>query len=168
MLSKATGRAATPSDTKITKIEDERGADIEALVDAIEPSLRRAHAPINRGAQNIVIVNGDHNTINFDSQTKEYVNATTTDPDIYEKAFSIPSFNVNSGYGRAFDKEEGRTIPFQVVTDAEPNTKAIIASSLQRYATQETPWIHLKHERIVSPNGRIKKLLVSGAQELKG
>lgn len=106
---RAVGKDATHT---IKELEDSgklKSGDLGALVDAIEPAMREAHKVINHGATTINIINGDNNIILFDAQTKEYVNTSVIDENVRIKLFSVAAFDANSGYGRAFDYEEGRS-----------------------------------------------------------
>ena len=167
MLSKVTGREIEAQTDDVKEIIKKHEADLEALSDAIEPSARRFHQVIGEGANNIYVINGDHNKITFNNKTKEFVNSYEIDNEIKGKVFSIGSFNVNSGYGRAFDREEGRTIPFQVLKEAKPDTKVIIAKSLESYASKDNPWIELIYKSILAPNGKVKKIFVIAANEIR-
>ena len=48
--------------------------DLGALIQAIEPSVRRSHSVINHGAQNIsLFIQGDGNSVVLDRESKEYM-----------------------------------------------------------------------------------------------
>jgi hypothetical protein len=86
--------------------------DLSALEDAIEPAMKEAHTVINRGAGQIIIINGDQNVVSLDRSTKQYVWTSRLDETIKTKLFSIASYNANQRSGRAFDFELGKTISF--------------------------------------------------------
>jgi len=94
-------RAIGQSDPKVSstveKIEEARPGDTDALVDAIEPSVRRAHSVINHGAGNVVIISGSDNLVKFDAVSKRYIETSHTSDEDETLAVSIGSFNVNSG-----------------------------------------------------------------------
>lgn len=60
----------------IEKLEEEGTldtGDMGALVDAIAPSVKRAHTVIGQGANNIVLITGDNNVVSFNRASKAYV-----------------------------------------------------------------------------------------------
>ena len=160
---RVTGQPSDIRDQTALKLIDTKAADIEAVLDAIEPSAKRFHTPIGNGATNALVINGDGNTINFNAGTKEYVNTSVKNIDPRGKVFRISALNVNSGHGRAFDNEERRSFPFQIIDKAAPDTRKVVAGSLNRYANETDPWIRLEYTSVDGPNGRVKKLLVHGA-----
>jgi hypothetical protein len=87
----------------------------------------------NYGASQITIVKGDNNVVIFNGSTKQYVNDSIFDETIYIKLFSVGSFNANSGYGRAYDFEEERTVPFRLVKGADRRTIDNLLNSIVLY-----------------------------------
>lgn len=143
--------------------------DLQALVEAIEPSIKNAHRSIGYGADRILIINGDNNTVTFNGRTKEYINSSREDDTNIDRNLSIGSFNANSGIGRAFDFEEGRTIPFELI-DEDRETNLYILQSFDSYAKRKrlgqelSSQIGVRYKRILSPDGRTKKILISRAR----
>lgn len=162
-----------PADPGVEQLETEgklNAGDLAAVVDAIEPSMREAHKSIGHGANSIIIIRGDHNVVTFNQGTKEYVNTSILDDSPQVKLFSIGSFNANSGYGRAFDLEEGRTIPFQLARDVDRTTVNTILSSFTSYTRRKrlgdelASAIALKYTSVVSADDRVKKLIIIAAR----
>ncbi|GEM_PF-4312357 len=62
---------------EIEEAEDDgriNAGDLGALIQAVEPSVRRAHSVINHGSSNVnIFVNGDGNKVVLDSESKEYM-----------------------------------------------------------------------------------------------
>lgn len=145
--------------------------DIMALVDAIEPSIRGAHRSIDYGAQNVIIITGNNNTVNLNSVSKTYVNSSTVSEEIKAKLLSVGSFNANSGCGRVFDLEEGRTIPFEIATDADRLTVDAILKSLNSYARKRrlgdklSSAAAIQYRPILSPDGKTKKIKILRARD---
>jgi hypothetical protein len=170
MWRRAIGRPADPIIEELEASGRLNAGDLAAVVDAIDPAMREAHKSIGHGANSIVIIEGDHNVVTFNSASKEYVNSSILDESIRVKLFSIGSFNANSGYGRAFDIEEGRTIAFQLAKDVDRRTINTILSSITSYARRRrlgdelTSAIALKYHSIVSTDERVKKLIILSAR----
>jgi hypothetical protein len=92
------------------------------------------HVAIGRGASHIILVTGSHNIVNFNSDTKRYITTTLRTDLPRTKLVSVGMFNVNTRYGRVYDYEHRRTIPFIVHRQAEARTMGNVGTSLNRYA----------------------------------
>lgn len=163
VLRRASGQRYNPVTPEIEQIDQRRSGDLDSLVDAAENSIKNIHAPIGNGASNIAIIYGSNNTVRFNEDTKAFVETTKTETEILSKTVSIASFNANTKYGRAFDYDENRTIPFQIVRDAEKRTRGVVAASLSRYASGSDSHVVIKYLRQVSADGQIKKYLLLDA-----
>lgn len=144
--------------------------DLGAVLDAAEPALRRAHTVVNHGANRIVLISGDNNIVTFNDQSKQYVYENVFDNEPRSKLFSIGSYNVNSRYGRAFDYDLGKTIPFEVAQGADAATISAILGSIRDYGMSKegqelNSAIALLYTRVLAVDGRVKKLKVSRARQ---
>ncbi|MCR8493161.1 DUF7946 domain-containing protein [Brucella anthropi] len=161
-----------PGERSIEQLEDSgqlHAGDLGALVDAVEPAIKRAHTVIGRGAQNIVVIKGDNNVVTFNERSKNYVNTSIRDTEIRIKIFSVGSYNVNSRYGRVFDFQEGKTIPFEVHADADRLTIETVMDSLSRYAMRRlgddlASAAAMRYRVITAVDGRVKKIIVLQAR----
>lgn len=161
------------ADESIEKLELEgklNSGDLSALQDAIEPAMKEAHSIINHGAGKIIIINGDKNIVNLDRKTKEYVWTSHRDDTINAKLFSVASYNANSRSGRAFDFDLGKTLPFEIDSDADRETFSTILSSMTSYTFKRLgenapSSIAIKYVSIVSVDGQPKKLIVLKARK---
>ncbi|MDW6025174.1 hypothetical protein SAZ10_25780 [Mesorhizobium sp. BAC0120] len=145
--------------------------DLTALVEAIEPAMRGAHKSIGYGASNIFIITGDHNNINLNERTKDYVHTSKLSKSIQIKRFSVASFNANSGYGRAYDFEERRTIPFEISSSIDRKSLSALLKSFDSYARRRrfgddlASSVALKYQPVLSADGRVKKLSIIAARD---
>jgi hypothetical protein len=169
MFRRSVGLGAEESVERLERAGSLNPGDSAALVEAIEPAMREAHSSVGKGAHDIFIINGDHNVINLNSRTKSYVYSSIEDNSVYTKIFSIGSFNANSGHGRAFDFEEGRTIPFQLAGKVDRETIEFITDSISSYAFRRIgdnleSAIALLYKVTLAQDGRVKKLHVFKAR----
>ncbi len=156
----------------ITQLEEEgrlRSGDVEALIDAVEPSMRKAHTSIGRGSDSIFVISGDNNVVNFNHASKSYVSTSVRDDEVFAKRFSIGSFNANDGTGRAFDFDLGRTVPFQIAKGADVESIRSISESISSYALKRagldlTSNLALRYTRLLSVDGRVKKIYILKAR----
>jgi hypothetical protein len=109
-FNRVVGKEAPPETDAMKAINDQKGGDIEALIDAIEPSAREAHTAIGFGADRIILIQGDNNIVTLNEATKRYVLTTVRAETDDVKQVSVGMFNVNTRYGRVFDYEFGKTI----------------------------------------------------------
>lgn len=164
MFQKAVGKKPLPS---IEALENERklsDGDIAALVEAIEPSLKQAHKTIGGGASSITIHTGDHSPVTFDQSTKNYITYNNNNINVRVKSFSVGSFNANTGYGRVFDFEEGRTIPFQLPSKVDPETLNALLYSFNAYSMNKLGGlegessIYIQYTSVDSSDGVMKQI----------
>jgi hypothetical protein len=147
-----------------------KSGDMAALVDAISPAMRDAHTTIGNGAHNIYIINGSRNVINLNAATKAYVHTSIDDDELQVRDFSIASFNANTGNGRAFDYEVGRTVAFILDEEADSITINAIAESMRCYAQRRrlgdelSSRVSLKFSAIYAPGRTLKKIRIFEAR----
>ncbi|CAM1648611.1 unnamed protein product [Bartonella choladocola] len=168
------GKKETVENKEISKLEERHSGDVNAIVDAVESSIRQAHNIVNNGVLNIQIFSGDSprdNIINFDSRSKAYLNDYIEDKSPRVKLFSISSFNANEGTGRAFDLQEKRTIPFNVSNDFDEKSINFLIHSMHEYTKKRrlnqivNSSIALKYTCIMDRAGRVKKLTIQKARK---
>lgn len=168
------GKKETVENKEISKLEERHSGDFNAIVEAVESSVRQAHKIVNNGVLNIQIFSGHSphdNIINFDSRSKAYLNDYIEDKSPRVKLFSISSFNANEGTGRAFDLQEKRTIPFNVSNNFDEKSINFLFHSMHEYTKKRrlnqivNSSIALKYTCIMARDGRVKKLTIEKARQ---
>lgn len=139
--------------------------DREALVDKIEPSMKRAHGVIDEGVETIMIQKGYTPLVQLDHLTKAYVNADLAGDETTKKV-SIGALNANTGNGRLYIKDLGKTVPFYVPKDLEQTTYAALSYSLDQYVNNRPSTILVESKEVLALDGRIKRLLIQRAMKL--
>lgn len=172
---RVTGGVEVDVPASIQELEAARGGDIAALVDAIEPAVRIGHNVINHGVMHININQGAAapqapRIAHFDRQTKEYMWTSVINNDIRVKLFSIASFNANQGTGRAFDLEEGRSIPYELTTETDRESVETLLNSIGSYARRRRlgddlrSAVAVKYTSVQAADGRTKKIRILGVR----
>jgi len=133
-FNRVVGREVQPETAELKQLNEKRGGDLEALIDSIEAPARDAHAVIGNGAHNIVLIAGSNNIVTLNANTKRYISTTLCENQPKIKLVSVGMFNVNTRYGRVFDYEFGKTIPFIVDRASSHQTMGNLSTSLDRYA----------------------------------
>lgn len=169
---RATGRADPETKSvELAQLEDERAGDLEALVEAVEPSIRLGHNVINHGVININIrPDQAEPVVNLNPETKEYVWSKVVNNDMRAKLFSVGSFNANQGTGRAFDLELGRSISFELADTVDRATIETLLTSISSYTRSRRlgdelrSAVAIQYTSVDSVDGRVKKMRVHKAR----
>ena len=140
--------------------------DMEALVDRIEPSMKRAHSVVGDGATDLLIVRGRVPVVTLDAETKLWVNTNIVDKEIKQRIVRISAFNANTGNGRAYLPDIGKTTPFSIGREPDQGTYETISWSLNEYTGRRTCDIQLNVRDVLSVDGRVKKIIIEGAYRL--
>ena len=144
---RAIGRDHTPQRDDISRLIADKSGDIEALGEAVEPSLKKSHTVINNGAGRVAVISGSNNIVIFNPATKNYIFSSDMDNTTRQLLVSVGMLNVNTRNGRVYNHELGRTVPIYVVKDANPRTLPNLARSLQRYSARSLQ--HVQSEIVI-------------------
>lgn len=145
--------------------------DVAAIIDAVEPSVRRSHTVINKGANNINIITGDNSVVLFDAQSKRYVQGNFRNNELRSKLVSVGSYNANTQYGRVFDFEAGKTLPFNLAGGVDAKSVGVLLDSITRYALARAnrdavaSAVAIQYTSIDSVDGRIKRFIIHKARK---
>lgn len=166
-IGRAIGEEPAGISQEVEKLNKDKSGDIDALVEAIEPALKKAHYGIGETAREIVIEETTTRRVmvKFDSLSASYLkDSVQADDDIQDVAIS--ALNVNDRTGRAYFLDLQRTIPFRVSKDADPRTMIILSSGINRYANRLPAPIRLTFSRVEAIDGRLKRIIILKAQDL--
>ena len=156
------------NDTQTTVDQFEReskisSGDLAALVEAIQPAIKASQNAIGSGAKSINLsINGSHNIVNLDNETKDYVFNSIINKNPRAKEFSIGSFNANSQEGRAFDTDLGKLVTFDLSPSLDELSMRLILDSISKYALAKfedlNSRVAVRFTSIDAPDGSIKKM----------
>jgi len=163
---RATGTATKADET--AAIEQRHPGNFDALVEAAEPGLVRAHRVVTEHT-NLTFSAGSF-SFSFDRHTKEYIQTNELDKNTTKAVGNVASLNVNSRTGRIFLNELGRGVPFLVHKDSDPQTAVALARSLENYASTRlaNSDIEITFRATRAADGTIKKILIYSAAFLFG
>lgn len=144
--------------------------DLGALIQAVEPSIRKAHSVVNHGAHNInIFVNGDKNQITLDAISKEYMYENVFNDEIRSQRFLVTSFDGRNRSGRLFDLEAEQAFTFDLLPEANRKSLATIVAAAGAYAMREKGKFDEKMEVVCAftsvdaSDGRYKRLKIFAA-----
>lgn len=165
IVKKNIGHSHEPQTQAVAVLSSQRGGDLEALADATEPGLRQAHAIIRNGADRMEIIGKKDQPISiFDGATKDYISQSIVDDEVIVKDVSVAAFNANSGHGRVFDHELGRTVAIYIPEHSQKAFKSVLGWGLNEYAKGTSQTISVKFSRILAWDGRPKKYIILDAE----
>jgi hypothetical protein len=166
VLSEVTGQPHAATEAEARWLKKLPSGDMEALIDKVEPSIRRAHTVIGEGAGELIITKSKTPLISFNADTKAWVNTNIQSDGTIERVVNIPAFNANTGNGRAYIAEVGKTVPFSVIREPAQRTYETLGWSLREYARERPSNIKIICSHITSLDDKIKKLVIEGASRL--
>lgn len=145
-----------------------RAGDIDALTEAVSPSLLRGHSWIGQHDQNISIKTGRQILVDLNQRTKEYLQNEIFEEGLSNQDVRVAALNVNSRYGRAFFIDLGRTIPFKVDRNATPQTMPNLALFLRQYAQRNGATVTIRFQKILYIDGRLKRIIIHHCEGVAG
>ena len=166
---KAIGQEPTELSAPVRDLNENRGGDIDALVEAVEPSLKKGHYGIGNTTSTITIYETTTTTKRtlavFDSQSKSYL-SDSVDAETDGQDVAISSLNANDSTGRAYFLDLKRTIPFRISRDADPTTLITVSKALDRYVNSNPAPIRITFRRIEAIDGRLKRIIIFSAEDV--
>lgn len=158
---RATG--TVPSQDGSEQFEAAHQGTFDALVEAVEPSLIRAHRVIE-SSSTLSIKAGTAN-FTFNRKAKEYIETSIKDPGPSMGVGNVASYNVNARTGRIFFEALGRTVPFSIAKDARQGTESALGRSLESYASTRlsNKDIRIEYIPVRAGDGTIKRIVVTAA-----
>jgi len=164
---RATGQE--DQDDGASVLEKGKPGTFDALVEAVEPSLLRAHRVIHNERTHIEIRAGGV-SIEFDRSTRRYLEMTEIDDAPRIIMENVASYNVNNRTGRVFINQLGRTVPFQLIKEIDKNSEISIAQSLQNYTVNRLANSDLEIRALAKRayDDRIKSVVIVSARFVFG
>lgn len=161
VYSKVIGIDCKPQNSTAQKLAYQDEGAIDAIVDTIEGDVASIHRPIIKNSRNVFIVSGQNNIVTLNRKSYDYVTAKIISDDVENFIGTVSSFNANSGKGRIFVKNDGRTIPFMPEDDEfNDRQKTLLAWSLNEYVNGREGLLKLDATHISTPGGLLKSLNV--------
>lgn len=145
-----------------------RSGDIDALTEAVSPSLLRGHVWINHHEQQIQIKTGKQILLDFNQRTKDYLKTEVIEESVSVQDVSVAALNVNSRYGRVFFFDLGRTIPFKVDKAANSRTIPNLSRYLTEYADRTGATVNIQFKKVLYVDGRLKKVVIYDCYGIDG
>ncbi|QZD89430.1 hypothetical protein K3148_11500 [Qipengyuania aurantiaca] len=159
-------------DTQKNKIGDGK---IDSLCEKVETSVADMHRPIvaSKTATRAQITRCDYQNVDvgplMSPLTYEYVKQTKREEDENEIVGYVSSYNINTYTGRIYSVEEDRPIPFELHDELRDKKTIGLITRSQHFNGQnpfdERALITFICNRLVSANGKVKRLIVLSVHE---
>jgi predicted neutral ceramidase superfamily lipid hydrolase len=166
-MTRAIGDEPESISEDVENLNKRRSGDVDALVEAIEPALKKAHYGVGGTIKEIVIeeTTTKRTIVKFDEHSKSYLqDSIEADDDAQDVAIS--ALNVNDRTGRAYFLDLKRTIPFRVSRDADPKTISVLSAGIDRYANKLPAPIRITFARVEAVDGRLKRIVILKAEDV--
>jgi hypothetical protein len=163
-------RATGTGDEGDVSIGDQtfRGGDLDALTEAVTPSLLRGHAWIDGSQQRISIKRGSQLLVDFSKGTKSYLKDEVAEEGQSQQDVSVAALNANSKHGRVFFFDLGRTIPFKVDRHATARTTSNLSRYLTQYVDNTGATVNIRFKKIFHTDGRLKRIIIYDCYGIEG
>ena len=168
VIHRNTGMPTTPLNAETAQVVADHGGDIEALVTATEPSLRRAHDLIGNSASTVDWVGGFSMLGNLNPESKAYMKNSIPDPTPLTRDVSVSGFYGNTGRGLIFDPALGRNISCSMSTDTLRAIGPVFSYGLDQYMNKTGNTIRIDFTRMLASDGRPKHYLIVNAKPTVG
>jgi hypothetical protein len=145
-----------------------RDGDLDALTEAVTPSLLRGHAWIGSSQQRIKIKKGRQLLVDFSTNTKTYLKDEIPEEGMSQQDVSVAALNANSKHGRVFFFDLGRTIPFKVDRHATDRTTSNLSRYLTQYVDNTGATVSIKFKKIFHTDGRLKRIIIDDCYGIEG
>ncbi|HEV2597307.1 hypothetical protein [Sphingopyxis sp.] len=166
VLNMAVGNEPTEISEPIEELDRKRSGDIGALVEAVEPALKKGHYGIGNTIEKIEIYeeSSRKTIVYFDQNSKNYLQSTNDGGNDIQLV-TISALNANDRTGRAYFPELGRTVRFVVDRRSKAGTMAILSRSLDHYISKVNYPVSISYRKKVSSDGRLKSIEIFSATD---
>lgn len=145
-----------------------KGGDLDALTEAVSPSLLRGHAWIDGSKQRISIKKGSELLVDFSKGTKSYLKDEVPEEGQSQQDVSVAALNANSKHGRVYFFDLGRTIPFKVDRYSTPRTTSNLSRYLTQYVDNTGATVNIRFKKIFHADGRLKRIIIYDCYGIEG
>jgi hypothetical protein len=139
---------------------------LDSVVESVTPPLRQAHNVIGYGARTVnVYMAGE--AVEFNEDTKAYLGESEFEKEVKNSVISVSVLNGNDFTGRAYSNEFGRNVTFLLDDEISPESVEALTWSHTQYFRRRPSEIIGSYNSWVSPNGKIKKIVIRRATRIE-
>jgi hypothetical protein len=165
---KAAGLDYEPTTRRNRKIVKDKEDFIDEIIDALEKPLQDLHTPILQDSNIKIEIKKPRGEVlielNIDTLNHVF---TIEEGGIKEDVRgNVTKYNIISGYGRFYDEEIGKTIPFNLSRDVTTAQKGVLTSSLHYAGQRAAGKIEIDAKAILDKLGQVKRYVILSARSL--
>ncbi|OOG62651.1 hypothetical protein [Flavobacterium sp. A45] len=164
----ATGRQKDPEEKIARKIVEENELFPQEMSRVLEIPLQQLHRPILHDRNIEIEIKRPRvgTVLKFSSATLDYV-MSQNDPELVENINgNVTKYNILSGYGRFYDDNAQRTIPFNISPTLEMEEQEILTWSLHHStADNQNGKIIIDAQVVKDRLGNIKRYIIQHAEK---
>lgn len=142
--------------------------DIDALTEAVSPSLLRGHSWIGNSDKHIAIKTGRQILVDLNEVTRDYLKDEIEEEGFSTQDVSVAALNANSKYGRVYFFDLNRTVPFKIYKDANGRTAANLSRYLTKYVDNTGATVSITFKKILYVDGRLKRVVIYDCYGIDG
>lgn len=139
--------------------------ELDALSKRIEPPLTRSHEFVDTTADRLILSTRRSIVSEHNSASAAYLNGQIERSAIVFHA-NVTSYNGVTGNGRLYFEPEKRITPFTIGKNVISGTRPLLSTSLDHFTRGHQGKIKLSAFREISGDGRLKRLVISAADEI--
>ena len=158
------GAAAEPLNPETEALLENRAGEVEELVLAVEPSLRRAHEAIGPSATQIDWTGGFSAMGTLDPATRDYIKGSIPENVPMVQDVTVRGFYGNTGRGLVYDPTIDRNISISMRRETLALIGRVFSYGLDQYLNRTGNTIKIEFTRLLSSDGRPKHYLITGAR----
>jgi hypothetical protein len=167
--SAAVAKATQPETAYLQAVFERKEPYLEHLPGALESPLRQVHRPIEADPDVEISVQNPEvpaqpEVVHFDEETLAYLSSKARDDEPVIVNGNVTRYNILSGVGRFYSREEGRVIPFRLSPVLPGNQRAFITWSLDERNRGREGLLKMRVIRFVTGRGVTKRYQVEAVQ----
>ena len=164
----ATGTTPEAQERIPKKIIEENETFIQEISDALELPLQQLHRPILHDPNVKIEINRPRvgTIVEFNQDTLNYVYSSQENALTTNILGNITKYNIISGYGRFYDNNLNRTIPFHLDNRMTTQQKGILTRSLHFAGQRGLGKILIDAKVIKDRTGSVKRYIIENAREV--
>lgn len=162
----ATGTEPEAAEARNRRIVREKEEFANEIADALEIPMQELHAPINGDRRITIQIKKPRGEVimELNTDTYNYVSTVNEGEIRLNLRGNVTKYNIVSGYGRFFDENEGKTIPFHLSREMTTAKKGLLTASLHNAGQRAEGTILIDAKVILTRTNQVKRYIIIDAR----
>lgn len=164
----ATGTSPDPSHVRNKRIVRDKDEFANEISDALEIPLQELHAPIQQDNRISIQIKKPRGEVILELNTETYNYVTTVNEGEIRMNIrgNVTKYNIISGYGRFFDENEDKTIPFHLSSEMTTAKKGLLTASMHNAGQLAEGAILIDAQAILTRTNQVKRYIIIDAKTI--